>query len=297
MGVLPLVLGTSTLHAPGGELAGAIIVFHDLSRIKQLAAEKQCIERLASIGTFAGKVAHEVKNPLVAIKTLAELLPEQYDDDEFRTTFTRIALQEVDRIDNLVRRLRGLKAPADIRMAPLHILAPLEQTLELIAAELHKRRINVTRQYEHELPEIIGSSDQLKQVFLNICLNSAEAMAQGGSLHLGVAAAADRDQREIVITFADTGPGIRADVIDTIFEAYVTSKHDGSGLGMAICKDIVELHRGAISAANRSDTSGAIFTIRLPAPREICQGDSIHESHLANHRLTATTDPVAECVE
>ena len=292
-GVLPLVLGTSTLHAPGGELAGAILVFHDLSRIKQLAAEKQCIERLASIGAFAGKVAHEVKNPLVAIKTLAELLPEQYDDEEFRTTFTRIALQEVERIDNLVRRLRGLKAPTDIRMAPLHILAPLEQTLELIAAELQKRHIDVTRQYGPQLPEMIGSSDQLKQVFLNICLNSAEAMAEGGSLHIAVDAEADRDPREIVMTFTDTGPGIRTDVIDTIFEAHVTSKQDGSGLGMAICKDIVELHRGAISAANRSDTSGAIFTIRLPAS----QGDLMNESYLASHGLAATTDPVAECVE
>ncbi len=287
--VLPLVLGTSVLHRPDGEVAGAILVFHDLSRVKEIAEEKRRIERLASVGSFAGKIAHEIKNPLVAIKTLAELLPDQYEDEEFRTTFARIALQEVDRIDNLVRRLRGLKTSATIEMKPFDILTPLEETLELLSRELQKRHIEVTRQYETSLPKIFGSPDQLKQVFLNICLNSAEAMDQSGNLHIAVAVETNREFAEMVMTFADTGPGIRADVLDTIFEAFVTSKNDGSGLGMAICKDIVGLHRGTIGAANRSDRSGAIFTIRLPF-----QGDAIDESHALDHGLTPTTHAVSE---
>lgn len=232
---LPLVLGTSALHGPDGESAGAILVFHDLSRVKEMAEEKQRIERLASVGAFAGKIAHEIKNPLVAIKTLAELLPDQFDDEEFRTTFARIALQEVDRIDSLVRRLRGLKTSATIEMKILDITAPLEETLELLAAELNKRQIDVTRQYETPLPPVIGSLDQLKQVFLNICLNSAEAMGQSGHLHIAVGVETDCDHTEVVITLSDNGPGINAEVLDTIFEAFVTSKSDGSGLGMAIC--------------------------------------------------------------
>ena len=228
-----------------------------------MAEEKRRIERLASVGAFAGKIAHEIKNPLVAIKTLAELLPDQYDDEEFRTTFARIALQEVDRIDNLVRRLRGLKTSASIQMQFIDVLLPLEATLELISGELQKRHIEVTRQYEMSLPLILGSSDQLKQVFLNICLNSAEAMGQSGNLYIAVGVESEHDNVAVVMTFSDTGPGIRADVLDTIFEAFVTSKNDGSGLGMAICKDIVGLHRGTISAANRSDGVGAEFTIRI----------------------------------
>ncbi|ETW99115.1 MAG: hypothetical protein ETSY1_16160 [Candidatus Entotheonella factor] len=226
----------------------------------------------------------------MAIKTLAELLPDQYDDAEFRTTFARIALQEVDRIDNLVRRLRGLKTSATIQMQPLNIVTPLESTLELLSGELQKRYIEVTRQYEPSLPQIIGSADQLKQVFLNICLNSAEAMGQSGDLTITVGVDPDGEQSEVVMTFADTGPGIDEDVIETIFEAFVTSKNDGSGLGMAICKDIVGLHRGTICAANRSDGSGAIFTIRLP----VYQGDSQYESLASDHGLTPATHAVSE---
>lgn len=291
--VVPLVLGTSVLHRSDGELAGAILVFHDLSRVKEMAEEQRRIERLASVGAFAGKIAHEIKNPLVAIKTLAELLPDQYDDEEFRTTFTRIALQEVDRIDNLVRRLRGLKTSTTIHMQLIDILTPLEETLELLSAELQKRHIEVTRQYEPSLPQIIGSSDQLKQVFLNICLNSAEAMGQRGDLHIAVGVETERENTAVVITFSDTGPGIRAEVLDTLFEAFVTSKNDGSGLGMAICKDIVGLHHGTISAANRGDGAGAMFTIRLP----LSQGDSIDESYAADHRLTRTRYAVSEFAE
>jgi two-component system nitrogen regulation sensor histidine kinase GlnL len=288
---LPLVLGTSALHGPDGELAGAILVFHDLSRVKEMAEEKQRIERLASVGAFAGKIAHEIKNPLVAIKTLAELLPEQYDDEEFRTTFAQIALQEVERIDNLVRRLRGLKTSAVIHMNRIDILTPLEETLALLSGELQKRHIEVTRQYQTPLPQLIGSPDQLKQVFLNICLNSAEAMEQNGHLQVAVGVERDDETTDVVITFADTGPGIDPDVLDTLFEAFVTSKSDGSGLGMAICKDIVGLHRGAIRAANRSDGPGAMFTIRLP----VSQGDATYESDASDHGLAPTTHAVSEC--
>lgn len=291
---LPLVLGTSTLNGLDGESAGAILVFHDLSRVKEMAEEKQRIERLASVGAFAGKIAHEIKNPLVAIKTLAELLPDQYDDEEFRTTFARIALQEVDRIDSLVRRLRGLKTSATIQMKTLDITTPLEDTLELLSGELNKRQIDVTRQYQTPLPRLIGSPDQLKQVFLNICLNSAEAMGQGGNLHIAVGVETVNGSTDVVITLSDDGLGIKSEVLDTIFEAFVTSKSDGSGLGMAICKDIVGLHRGTISAANRSancsEESGAVFTIRLPASH----GDDRYESDASHHGFTPATHPVSE---
>ena len=94
-------MSTSILRGEDGQPSGAILAFNDLSQIKVLEEEKRRIERLASIGAFMSGIAHEIKNPLVAIKTLAELLPEQYDDEEFRDTFTKVTLNEVDRIDTL----------------------------------------------------------------------------------------------------------------------------------------------------------------------------------------------------
>jgi PAS domain S-box-containing protein len=272
---LPIALSTSVLHGAEGEPIGAILVFHDLSRLKELEEEKRRIERLASIGAFVAGIAHEIKNPLVAIKTLAELLPEQYDDEEFRTTFSKVALHEVNRIDALVQRLRSLSSPSPLQMRPISIMTPLDETLELISGELTKRSITLVYEKEPTLPAVMGDHDQLQQVFLNLCLNSLEAMDQDGTLHITVGVDTPRDETPaaVRIQMADTGPGIPAAYFPTIFEPFVTSKATGSGLGLAICKGIIEHHRGTIAAANRSDGPGAVFTVKLP----LAQGEECHE--------------------
>jgi PAS domain S-box-containing protein len=280
---LPLALSTSVLHGAAGEQIGALLVFHDLSRLKELEEEKRRIERLASIGTFVAGIAHEIKNPLVAIKTLAELLPEQYDDDEFRTTFARVALHEVDRIDTLVQRLRSLGSSSPLQLRPINVLMPLDETLALISGELTKRHVTLVYEKDPALPLVMGDHDQLKQVFLNLCLNSLEAMEKEGTLRLtvGMKALQDDMPAALCIQVADTGPGIPAEYFPTIFEPFVTSKATGSGLGLAICKGIIEHHRGTIAAANRLDGPGASFTIRLP----IAQGEECYEIAAPRHRL------------
>jgi PAS domain S-box-containing protein len=279
---LPIALSTSVLHGAGGEHAGAILVFHDLSRLKELEEEKRRIERLAAIGTFVAGIAHEIKNPLVAIKTLAELLPEQYDDDEFRTTFTRVALHEVDRIDTLVQRLRGLGSSSPLQMRPLSVLLPMDETLALLSGELSKRQITLVYDQAPDLPVVVGDHDQLQQAFLNLCLNSLEAMEKDGTLHIVVDVEMPQDEGTplVRIQIADTGPGIAAASLASIFEPFVTSKATGSGLGLAICQGVVEHHRGTITAANRPDGPGALFTIRLP----IAQGEEAYEVAASGHR-------------
>ncbi|HEY7492869.1 MAG TPA: ATP-binding protein, partial [Candidatus Tectomicrobia bacterium] len=267
---LPIALSTSVLHRAAGELTGAILVFHDLSRLKALEEEKNRVERLASIGTFMSGIAHEIKNPLVAIKTLAELLPEQYDDAEFRETFTRVALHEVERIDTLVYRLRSMGSSSSWHMRLMSVLPPLDETLGLISGELIKRHITLAYEKHERLPPLMGDHDQLKQVFLNLCLNSIEAMEKDGTLRiaLGVDYAPDATAAALLIDISDTGPGIPVEYLPTIFEPFVTSKDTGSGLGLAICKGIIEYHRGTLSVANRADGPGAIFTLRLPVAQE-----------------------------
>jgi two-component system, NtrC family, sensor histidine kinase HydH len=245
-------------------------VFHDLSRLKALEEEKNRVERLASIGAFMSGIAHEIKNPLVAIKTLAELLPEQYDDAEFRETFTQVALHEVERIDTLVYRLRSMGSSSPLQMRLISVLTPLDETLGLISGELTKRHITLAYEHHERLPPIMGDHDQLQQVFLNLCLNSIEAMEKDGTLRvaLRVDHAPDDTAAALLIDISDTGPGIPVEYLPTIFEPFVTSKDTGSGLGLAICKGIIEYHRGTLSAANRADGLGAIFTLLLPVAQE-----------------------------
>jgi PAS domain S-box-containing protein len=273
---LPVVLSTSILHGEDGQPSGAILAFNDLSQIKALEEEKRRIERLASIGAFMSGIAHEIKNPLVAIKTLAELLPEQYDDEEFRDTFTKVTLHEVDRIDALVRRLRSLSSGSTVPLHPLNVLAPLEETLSLVSGEFTRRHMQVVRAYQSPIPPIMGDHDQLKQVFVNLCLNSVEAMGERGRLMVTVESHGKHvDQpSELVIQIADTGPGVPAEHLSTIFDPFFTLKEQGTGLGLAICRGIIDYHRGSITAANCSEGSGAVFTVKLP----VAQGVEGYES-------------------
>ena len=273
---LPVVLSTSILHGEDDQPNGAILAFNDLSQIKALEEEKRRIERLASIGAFMSGIAHEIKNPLVAIKTLAELLPEQYDDEEFRDTFTKVTLNEVDRIDALVRRLRTLSSGSTVPLHPLNILAPLEETLSLVSGELTRHHIKVKRDYQSPVPPIMGDHDQLKQVFVNLCLNSAEAMGEVGTLMVTVESRGKPagQPSELIIQIADTGPGIPAEHLSTIFDPFFTLKEQGTGLGLAICRGIIDYHRGSITAANSSEDSGAVFTVKLP----VAQGVEGYES-------------------
>jgi signal transduction histidine kinase len=272
---LPIVLSTSVLRGRSGEPTGAILVFNDLSRIKALEEQKRRIERLASIGAFISGIAHEIKNPLVAIKTFAELLPQHYADEEFRDKFAKITLHEVDRIDTLVQRLRSLSARSTSPLYPVSVITPLEETLSLLAGEFARRKIRVTRQYQPCLPPVMGAHDHLKQVFVNLCLNSLEAMGEGGTLTITVGSDSGQEEGapKLIIEISDTGPGIPAEYLSTIFEPFFTLKDKGTGLGLAICQGIIDYHRGSIAATNRVDSPGAIFTLILPA----AEGEDAHE--------------------
>ncbi len=272
---LPIMLSTSVLRGRADEPAGAVLVFNDLSRFKALEEEKRRIERLASIGAFVSGFAHEIKNPLVAIKTLSELLPERYADEEFRETFAKVALQEVDRIDTLVQRLRSLSAGSTSLLSPVSVIAPLEETLSLLSGEFARRKIKVVRQYQPSLPPVMGDHDQLKQVFVNLCLNSIEAMGEVGTLTITVESNSAQEGRAstLIIEISDTGAGIPAEQLSNIFEPFFTLKDKGTGLGLAICQGIIDYHRGSIAASNRADRPGAIFTLTLP----VVQGEDAHE--------------------
>src|SRR5262249_41996659 len=148
---IPVMCSTSLLRDANGATLGAVAVNSDLTGIKRLEEEKRQVERLASIGALASGIAHEIKNPLVAIRTFAELLPERFSDDDFRNNFSQIALKEIERIDDLVGRLRGL-ANARQSHTALDIRGPLMETLALLQAQLEQSRISVALDLEADLP-------------------------------------------------------------------------------------------------------------------------------------------------
>src|SRR5262249_6418957 len=179
---VPLVCSTASLKHRDGNAHGALVVFSNLTRLKDLEREKRRAERLASFGALASGVAHEIKNPLVAIRTFAELLPERFTDGDFREDFSKVVIREIARIDDLVGRLRGLAATAPQQAGVVDIRDPIRDTLALLRAQFDQTRTGVRCDFEDQSPLVAVDEAQLKQLFLNLLLNALEAMGTNGNI-------------------------------------------------------------------------------------------------------------------
>lgn len=264
--VLPLVVHTSALHDHKGEVTGAIAVLNDHSRLKALEEDKRRADRLSALGAMATGIAHEIRNPLVAIKTFAELLPERADDQEFRSTFAKVAAKEIHRIEQLLGRLRALAAPTSFPLRPLDLQVPLAETIDLLRGEADRRRVRLVVEVEHDLPPVLGEPDQLKQLFLNLFLNGLEAMTTGGTLTVTVRADRERGDRSLLtVRVTDTGPGIPREDLARVFEPFYTTKSSGTGLGLAISRSIADAHRAALWAEAGPAGIGTTFVVQFPA--------------------------------
>ncbi|HSE06123.1 MAG TPA: ATP-binding protein [Methylomirabilota bacterium] len=263
--LLPLVYSTASLQDKNGTTHGALIVFSDLSRLKELEREKHRAERLASFGSLASGVAHEIKNPLVAIRTFAELLPERFADVDFRDDFSKVVVREIDRIDNLVARLRGIASAPQHQTGSVDLRHPISDTLKLLRGQLEQTRTTVKHMIEDDAPFVTIEDAQLKQLFLNIFQNALEAMGHGGELSIRIARTTAPGPAWIRVEVSDTGPGMPESVRTHAFDPFFTTKPTGSGLGLAICRSIVDAHRGTIRAENNAATSGTTIIVELPA--------------------------------
>jgi PAS domain S-box-containing protein len=264
--VLPLVIHTSSLHDHRGRISGAIAVLNDHSRLKALEEDKRRADRLSALGAMATGVAHEIRNPLVAIKTFAELLPERADDAEFRETFAKVAVKEIQRIEQLLGRLRALAVPKVFPLRPLDLQVPIAETLDLLRGEADRRRIRLLVEIEPSLPPVLGEPDQLKQLFLNLFLNALEAMGAGGTLSVTIRVDRDRPDRGLItVRVTDTGPGIPREDLARVFEPFFTTKSQGTGLGLAICRSIADQHRASLWAEAGPAGVGTAFVAQFPA--------------------------------
>jgi signal transduction histidine kinase len=264
IGPLPLVCSTATLQSKDGTTEGALIVFSDLTRIKDLESEKRTAERLAAFGALASGIAHEIKNPLVAIRTFAELLPERFSDIDFREDFSKVVVREIDRIDNLVARLRGIATAPQQQLGSVDVRHPLSETLKLLRGQLEQTRTTVRNASEDTALFVTIDDAQLKQLFLNLFQNAIEAMGHDGEICIDISRKESAGATVVVIEISDTGPGISDSARNHIFEPFFTTKPTGSGLGLAICRSIVDAHRGSIRAQNNLNRPGTTIVVELP---------------------------------
>ena len=264
--LIPLVCSTSPLLSPQGSSVGAVAVVADLSRLKELEREKQRAERLASLEALTSGVVHEIRNPLVAIKTFAQLLPIRFDDEDFRNTFSRVTERELRRIEDLLTRLRTLALASSQPLEPVNVSVALQDTLETLRPMLEQSGVRLRRLVDGTPRPILGNASQLEQLFLNLCLNAVEAMPSGGELTLRVAEVCEGSTGTLLVEISDTGCGIPEELLATIFDPFFTTKAHGTGLGLAICRSIADVHHARLSASSTLGRPGSTFMIEFPVP-------------------------------
>jgi two-component system, NtrC family, sensor kinase len=239
---------------------------------QQLALERELRhrDRLAVVGRLAASIAHEMGTPLNVIDGRAAQLQERSDaSDEVRQRNLTIIRAQTARIARFVRKLLHLAHPHDLRHEPLDLVPLIKETLELLESNATRAEIKLELTLDDPaLPiQIEADPDLLHQVFLNICLNGIQAMINGGCLRLEVVrSGSKKDGRDFVaVRISDTGEGIMPEHLDDIFEPFFTTKDvgEGTGLGLAVSRQIIEEHDGWIEVANQAE-SGAAFTIYLP---------------------------------
>ncbi len=266
---------SATFRGQGGELLGALMVVTDITALKRLELQIRRSDRLASLGTLSAGMAHEIKNPLVSIKTFAQLLPERYHESDFRETFSGLIVHEIDRIDSLVNQLLRFARPAKPLLRPMHAHEILEKTLRLVQHRLYQKEINVTRKLGAPVDTIRADGDQMEQVFLNFFLNAMDAMKRGGELTVSTETRSgeslvthllprDAERNEALhISIRDTGEGIKKEDIARVFDPFFTTKDFGTGLGLSVVHGIIEEHGGQIEVESEL-AKGTSFHIFLP---------------------------------
>ncbi|HKW18673.1 MAG TPA: ATP-binding protein [Terriglobales bacterium] len=251
-----------------GQVAYTVTVLRDFStwkKLEELQLERRMLEmeKFAATGRLAGTIAHEINNPMEAIKNAIFLLRDKVQADS--QPIYEALRSETERVTLIVRQMLGLYRNAG-QLATFDLNAIVEDTLTLFARPLSKAGITVSKQFGQLVP-MKGSADQFRQLLSNLVVNAQDSMPDGGTLVLRTAHVASKRGDEISIVVADTGSGIPPEIRKTMFEPFVSSKGEkGTGLGLWIVKGIVENHGGRIQVRS-SVGKGTIFKIIVPVSR------------------------------
>ena len=219
-------------------------------------------EKLAALGQLAAAIAHEVRNPLAVVRSAAQGLTETLpDDDASARRAASFIIAEVDRLSSVVNSLLAFVRPLQLNLRPVPVADVVTRALDLATSELATRGVHLRRDQPATLPSITADGDLVCQVLLGLLSNAGQAVPAGGSVTVAARAAADA----VELAVSDDGPGIPADIRSRIFEPFFTTRPRGTGLGLAVVRQIVEAHGGSIDVGDRAGGGGgACFTVRLP---------------------------------
>lgn len=227
-------------------------------------------DRLATLGELAAGAAHEIRNPLTAIRSTIQYLSKDFSADPVKSEMVTELISEVERINKIVQGLLSFARPSDLNTSDINIEQLINQTLLLVTNTLRKQNVEVEFEYFTDNTTIQGDAEQLKQVFLNIILNAVEAMGKNPPersrtliISIEKGTPINTHSRYLIISFEDSGKGIEQKNIENVFNPFFTTKEEGTGLGLAICYGIINRHEGEIEVKSVPD-KGTCMNIKLP---------------------------------
>ncbi|HUV78754.1 MAG TPA: ATP-binding protein [Desulfobacterales bacterium] len=243
-----------------------------MAELKKSQALLSRSEKFSFLGNLAARLAHEIKNPMTAIGTFIQMLPQKYHDKEFRENFHNIALEETNRINNLITELLDLvkKRESNFELNNLHDL--IDKMILLVSPQSNAKKIKVTRQFDPKIHLVWLDSEKMKEVILNLLSNAVEFTPNGGKIEFTTKTCIEKGKpANICIEIKDNGPGIPPSMIDNVFDPYFTTKHkssihNGTGLGLFIAHQNMQDHGGTIDVKSKFN-EGSIFTLTLTADK------------------------------
>jgi signal transduction histidine kinase len=245
-------------------LLGRVVVIDDITSLKHMEKRMLDAEKWVVLGRLAASIAHEIRNPLVAIRGLAEVIGETLEGEH--KEHIRVIIGEVHRLNNVVEQLLHLSRPEQTRLETISLRQMLQELLVLLRHEAAKTRVSLSADFPPEDCPISIDSEKIKQAFLNIMLNGIQAMPDGGELHITLSQgdnSPENDPEDLVVAFQDTGIGIPLENLERIFDPFFTTRATGTGLGLAMARKIFDLHHGRIEV---SSISGQGTTVRCILP-------------------------------
>jgi PAS domain S-box-containing protein len=253
--------------ASNGSSLGAVAVINDLTAEETLRERQALVDRAAFWTDLAASMSHEIRNPLVAIKTFAQLLPERFDDADFRQEFNQIVVQEINRLDRIITQINNFAHPPELVLKSIDVRAPVKKGLEIARSRFGiNGKVEIETSMPKDLPRVLGDEGALAEAFAHLVANAAEASTERNKPRITLSAKPVREGQKssaVIVTVRDNGHGIAPGIKDKIFSPFCTTKPRGMGLGLPIVKRTVFDHQGRVEVDSTS--KGTLVSIVLPA--------------------------------
>ncbi len=263
---LTLALTSAPILESDGKTVGHLTLLEDQTERKALEEKVRRADRLAALGTLAAGLAHEIKNPLTAVRAFVQMFPERFGREEFRDKFNRIVPRELERVNDLLEDLLDLVRKPKLSIRPLPVYEVIDHVLESLYPEIEKRSVAVDCLGREQGLQVLADDSYLIRAVHNVVLNAVQAMPAGGRLVIETTRnSAPGGSDAVSIRVSDTGPGIPPDQVNDIFNPFFTSKEKGTGLGLAVTNKIIEDQGGSVGVLSERG-QGTVFTITLPLP-------------------------------